>query len=247
MREIVFDTETTGLEPAKDRIIEIGCVELIDGLPTGRTYETRIDPRQSLSDEIVKLVGLTDADLRGQPFFEDIVEPLMEFIGDAILVAHNADFDRNFLNAELVRCGRKPTPNTQYIDTRAMALKKLPGAGGSLNALCRTYKDHICTHFRVEKWVDARSRVLPDGRRVPAHGAFIDARLLAVCLLALCGGRQQRLELAAESAGGTIIRAARPQRPQSLPARVTSDEEAAHAAFIATLGENAIWRRYTAG
>jgi DNA polymerase-3 subunit epsilon len=247
MREIVFDTETTGLEPAKDRIIEVGCVELINGLPTGRTYETRIDPRQSLSDEIVKLVGLTDADLRGQPYFEDIVGPLMDFIGDAILVAHNADFDRNFLNAELERCGRKTTPKDQYIDTRAMALKKLPGAGGSLNALCRTYKDHICAHFRVEKWEDARSRILPDGRRVPAHGALIDARLLAVCYLELCGGRQQRLELVAESGGAGVTRAARPQRPAALPPLVTPEEQAAHAAFIGTLGENAIWRRYNQG
>lgn len=247
MREIVFDTETTGLEHAKDRIIEIGCVELINGLPTGRTYETRIDPRQSLSEEIIKLVGLTDADLRGQPFFEDIVDPLMEFIGDAILVAHNADFDRNFLNAELARCGRAPTPPSQYVDTRALALKKLPGAGGSLNALCRTYKDHICAHFRVEKWEDARSRLLPDGRRVPAHGALIDARLLAVCYLELCGGRQQRLELSAEGSGAGVVRAARPQRPMPLPPRLTPEEEAAHAAFVGTMGEAAIWRRYSAG
>lgn len=247
MREIVFDTETTGLEHARDRIIEIGCVELVNGLPTGRTYETRLDPRQSLSDEIVKLVGLTDADLRGQPFFEDIVDPLMEFIGDAILVAHNADFDRNFLNAELVRCGRPPTPASQYIDTRALALKKLPGAGGSLNALCRTYKDHICAHFRVEKWEDARSRVLPDGRRVPAHGALIDARLLAVCYLELCGGRQQRLELTADHGGSGVARAPRPQRSKPLPSRATTAEQEAHAAFVATLGEAAIWRRYQAG
>lgn len=239
MREIVFDTETTGLDAANDRIIEVGCVELMNWVETGRTYRSMIDPGVSLSAEITKITGYTTADVRGQPRFEQIVNELMEFIGDADVVAHNAEFDRNFLNSELARLKRAPAPN-RFVDTRKLAAEKLPGAGGSLNALCRTYSDRICERFKVQKWEDAR----------PVHGALIDAQLLAVCYLELRGGRQTTLELSASGqaggAGGAAV-APRAQRPNPLPSRIRPEEAEAHAAFIAEMGETALWRTYGQG
>ncbi len=234
MREIVFDTETTGLDAGKDRIIEVGCVELMNWVETGRTYRTMIDPGVSLSAEITKITGYTTSDVKGQPRFEQIVDELMAFIGDADVVAHNAEFDRGFLNAELVRLKRAPAPN-RFVDTRKLAAEKLPGAGGSLNALCRTYSDRICERFKVAKWEDAR----------PKHGALIDAQLLAVCYLELRGGRQTTLELSAANArGGAGAMVARAQRPDPLPSRIRPEEAEAHAAFIAEMGDGALWRNF---
>lgn len=235
MREIVFDTETTGLDSSKDRIIEVGCVELINWVETGRTYRTLIDPGVALSAEITRITGFTTADVRGQRRFDQIVDELMAFIGDDPLVAHNAEFDRGFLNAELMRL-KRPAAKNIFIDTRKLASEILPGGGGSLNALCRTYSAQICERFGVAKWEDAR----------PVHGALLDSQLLAVCYLELRGGRQTSLQLSAAQRGGTsqMIAAPRAQRPTLLPSRIRPEEADAHAAFIAEMGDAALWRNF---
>ena len=142
IREIAFDTETTGLNPNDgDRVIEIGAVEMINHIPTGKTFHTRINPRRSVSEATIRITGLTDEHLKDAPFFEEehVVGAFMEFIGDATLVAHNAGFDRGFLNMELALCGRDPVPDDRWLDTAALARRKYPGAPASLDALCKRF------------------------------------------------------------------------------------------------------------
>ena len=226
MREIVLDTETTGFDPATgDRIVEIGCVELIDHLPTGKSFQAYLNPERLVPIETQKVHGLTDEFLADKPLFAHIVEELLEFIGDAPLVIHNAAFDMKFVNSELHRCGRKPLPYARAIDTIEIAKAKIPGARYSL--------DELCKRFGID--LSARSK----------HGALLDAELTARVYLELVGGRQTRLVLApgdsVEIRGDAIVQVAR-TRPRELTVVVTQEERDAHANFIAKeLGDSPVW------
>ncbi len=228
VREIALDTETTGLDPAGgDRIIEIGAVELLNHIPTGRTFRRRINPGRPVSDDTVRITGITDADLADCPPFDDpdIVGAFLAFLGDAQLVAHNASFDRGFLNAELIRCGRDPIPDHRWIDTLAMARQRFPGAPASLDALCKRFE------------ISLESRTL--------HGALLDSQLLASVYLELLGGRARAFAFeGADKAAADGERPPARRRPSPLVSAVSAAEAAAHQAFVESLGETALWRRY---
>ncbi|MBA4801514.1 MAG: DNA polymerase III subunit epsilon [Euryhalocaulis sp.] len=226
MREIVFDTETTGLSPADgDRITEIGCVEVIDFVPTGREYHCYVNPQRSLPPKVTEITGLTDEFLADKPLFADVVEDFMEFVGDARMVAHNAEFDKGFVNAELNRHGRSVLPHERFHCTLVMARKKFPGVRNSL--------DSLCDRFRIS--LETRD----------VHGALVDARLLAKVYLELNGGRERRLDIFEKTGGGDSgLVAKAPPRPEALPSLVTERERAAHSAFIEEMGENALWSLY---
>lgn len=225
MREIVFDTETTGFDPNDGhRIVELGCVELIDHLPTGESFHAYLNPERAVPAETTRVHGLTDEFLADKPLFAQIADAFLKFIGDAPLVIHNAAFDIRFINAELARAGREPIPFGRAIDTIEIAKTKLPGARYSLDELCR--------RFGID--LSARTK----------HGALLDAELTARLYLELIGGRQKALELAPgdadprKAAGdGAPVR----QRPAPLPSRLQPSEAAAHATFLAELGEGAVW------
>lgn len=233
MREIVLDTETTGFDADKDdRIVEIGALELINFLPTGRTFHVYINPERSMPQEAFDVHGLGDDFLRDKPKFAEIAHGFLDFIADdARLVIHNASFDMKFLNAELRRLGLPVLPYSRALDTLALARQKFPGSPSSLDALCRRFG------------VDNSSRTF--------HGALLDSELLAEVYLELVGGRQPDLVLDAPgqaatatgqvSTGGNVTRAV---RSVSLPSRLTEAETVAHAEFVAKLGENAVWKRY---
>jgi DNA polymerase III subunit epsilon len=219
MREVVLDTETTGFSPeGGDRIIEVGAVELANHVPTGRTFQCYINPERPVPVEAFAVHGLSDAFLADKPLFADIADGLMDFLGDARLVIHNADFDVGFLNAELDRIERPRLERARVIDTLAIARKKFFGAGASLDALCRRFE------------VDLTDRAL--------HGALKDALLLAEVYLGLLGGRQPGLELT------QIRKLAGPGRRSDrtpLLLQPTAAEAAAHAALLDRL-TNPIWR-----
>ena len=228
MREIVMDTETTGLEPDNgDRIVEIGGVELINHLPTGRTYHQYVNPERAMPREAFEVHGLGDEFLRDQPVFARIADDFLAFVGDAKLVIHNASFDMAFFNAELARSGHPSLPMDRAIDTLEIARRKFPGAQASLDALCK--------RFGVDN--SAREK----------HGALLDSEILAEVYLELLGGRQQGLTLT--SGAGPIAQPDRPTaewrappRPAPLAPRLTAEEAAAHQAFIEDLGAAALWR-----
>jgi DNA polymerase-3 subunit epsilon len=239
MREIVLDTETTGLDPADGhRIVEIGAIELLDFLPTGRVYHQYINPERAVPKEAENIHGLGDQFLRDKPVFATIASAFLDFIGDARLVIHNAAFDLRMLNAELARLNLPTLPPARATDTLAIARKRYPGAQASLDALCR--------RFGVDN----------SGR--DKHGALLDTELLAEVYLEMMGGRQQDLVLVEEartnasddmahggndgnlSTGSAGYRA--PERPRTLPPRITPEERAAHEDFIAELGKNALWK-----
>jgi DNA polymerase-3 subunit epsilon len=228
MREIVLDTETTGLEPAQGhRIIEIAALELMNHVPTGVHFHTYLDPEREVEAGAASVHGLTTEDLRGKPRFADIADEMLDFFGSAPLVIHNAPFDMGFLNAELRRADRPALPMSRAIDTLAMARRKFPGAPASLDALCKRFN------------VDTTGREL--------HGALIDADLLAQVYLELIGGRQPGLELErgeAAQAGAGGGRGQARARPVPLAPRLTPEEAAAHEAFVGSLGENALWTRF---
>lgn len=225
MREIVFDTETTGFDPAEGhRIVEIGLVELMDHFPTGRSKRFYLNPEREVPLETQRVHGLTNEFLSDKPLFVHIVDEFLEFIGDSPLVIHNAGFDIKFINAELLRVGRTPLSLARTVDTIEIAKRKIPGARYSLDELCR--------RFSIDLTVREK------------HGALLDAELTAQVYLELVGGRQRGLALApvemAEKALDQVWRA-RP-RPQPLLPRITAEELARHAAFIVQeLGEKAIW------
>ncbi len=241
MREIVLDTETTGFEPAEgDRIVEIGAVELIGHVPTGRTYHQYINPQRAMPAEAFGVHGIGpdlleppqkpqpgQETLRDKPLFKDIAQDFVDFIGDAKLVIHNAAFDMKFLNAELGWVNRPLLPMDQALDTLAIARRKFPGSPASLDALCRRFG------------IDNTSRTL--------HGALLDSEILAEVYLELIGGRQPDFALAADTrsttadAGGEVWRPT--PRPSPLAARLTHEEAAAHAAFIEQLGDGALWKK----
>jgi DNA polymerase III subunit epsilon len=226
MREIVFDTETTGLDPLSgDRLVEIGCIELFNRFPTGRTFHGYFNPERDMPESALKIHGLTFDFLKDQPLFADRVAELVDFLGDAQLVAHNAMFDLAFLNAELERAGQSAVSRDRMIDTLLIARRKHPGAANRLDDLCVRY-------------------AIDNSRRVK-HGALLDAELLAEIYVELIGARQAQLILSQAPvivAPGEII--ALRERPVPLPSRLTADAEAAHRQFIATLGDNAVWRDY---
>lgn len=234
MREIVFDTETTGLNPEHpdpalcDRIVEVGCIELVNYLPTGREFQIYINPGRPVSEATVRITGITNETLRDKKPFEhpDVVDRLMEFFGDSPIVAHNAEFDRGFLNAELARIGRPVLPKERFIDTLVLAREHRPGAPASLDAVCKRFN------------ISIEGRVL--------HGALLDAQLLAMAYLELRGGRERKLDFATDSAVALLGQATYPtrrQRPTPLPSLIRPEEADAHAAFIASLGENAVWKK----
>lgn len=227
LREIAFDTETTGLDWDKDdRIIELGAVELINHVSTGKTFQTYINPGRPVSEATIRITGITDKDLKDKPGFEDpsIVDAFLEFVGDSLLVAHNASFDRGFLNMELKRCKREPIPEDRWVDTVMMARKRYPGAPASLDALCK----------RFEINSDART----------FHGALLDSQLLAEVYLELLGGRAHAFDFGDQVSGDAANRAPAKTRPVSLKSSVTDKEKTAHAAFTETLGEDRLWKRY---
>lgn len=223
MREIVLDTETTGLDPkAGHRVVEIGCIELLNHIPTGETFHQYINPERDMPDEAFAVHGLSEAFLAEHPVFAAVADDFMAFIGDATLVIHNAAFDIGFLNAELARLERGPIPMARTVDTVRIARAKFPGAQASLDALCRRFE------------IDASART--------NHGALLDAELLSLVYLELTGGRQPGFELAAAAAGAGAARAAeRPLRP-ARPHAPSDAELEAHAALVARL-KDPIWRR----
>jgi len=226
MREIVLDTETTGFDPLSGhRIVEIGCLELLNHLPTGQTYHVYLNPERDMPEAAFKVHGLSGEFLADKPKFAEIASSFAAFLGDATLVIHNAEFDMKFINAEFARLGLPTLPMSRAIDTVALARKRFPGAQASLDALCRRFE------------IDNSHRTL--------HGALLDSELLAEVYLQLIGGRQPGFDLAAgraQSARGTaaapVARVARPARPHA----PTEAEAEAHAQFIGRL-KGAIWTR----
>jgi DNA polymerase-3 subunit epsilon len=223
MREIVLDTETTGLDPSSGhRVVEIGCIELVNHMPTGREFHFYVNPERDMPSEAEAVHGLSAAFLSDKPLFSSLADDLMGFIGDAPIIAHNAGFDVGFLNAELRRAGKAPLTSDRTIDTVMLARRKFPGAQASLDALCRRFQ------------IDLSER----GK----HGALLDAKLLAKVYLELVGGREPGLALASGEPAATStvaepqVRIARPPRPH----QASADEQAAHAAFITKL-KNPIW------
>ncbi|PHP68619.1 DNA polymerase III subunit epsilon [Zhengella mangrovi] len=229
MREIVFDTETTGLDNKADRVIEIGGVELVDRFPTGRTYHVYINPEgREVHPEALAVHGISNDDLADKPVFSAIVEEFLEFFGGARLIAHNASFDMGFINAELARLGHPSIDPGLVIDTLAIARRKHPMGPNSLDALCRRYG------------IDNSHRT--------KHGALLDSELLAEVYIELAGGKQAALRLVETTGsddddGGLTEHVALPERPDSLPPRLSSQEIEAHQALIAKLGEKSIWAR----
>ncbi len=226
MREIVMDTETTGLDPQTgDRIVEIGGVELLNHMPTGRVYHQYINPQRAMPEEAFAVHGLSDEFLRDKPLFAEIADDFLNFVGDARLVIHNASFDMKFLNAELEWCQRRVLPMAQALDTLAIARKKFPGSPSSLDALCRRYG------------IDNSAR--------EKHGALLDSEILAEVYLELIGGRQPDFGLASSGlrdAGAGRNTDWRPApRPEPLAPRITDAEAAAHARFIEALGADTLW------
>ena len=228
MREIVLDTETTGFDPETgDRIVEIGAVELKGHVPTGRTYHQYINPERAMPEGAFQVHGLGDDFLRDKPVFKDIGRHFLEFVGDAKLVIHNAAFDMKFLNAELGWCDLPKLDWERAIDTLDIARRKFPGSPASLDALCRRYG------------IDNSSRTL--------HGALLDSEILAEVYLELIGGRQPDFGLATSSEGSrgkegeAEWRAT--ARPAPLPPLLTEQERAAHDAFLAQMGDKALWKK----
>lgn len=231
MREIVLDTETTGLNPLTgDRLVEIGCVEILNRIPTGQVYHVYLNPERDMPVEAFNVHGLSSEFLSDKPLFAQVVEEFLAFIGQDPLVIHNASFDIGFINAELARVGRPALTFDRVVDTLSLARRRHPGASNRLD--------------------DLMARYGIDGSRRTKHGALLDSELLADVYAELCGGKQTALILTTVEATAALAEgevAVPLQRPRPLPPRGDAAETAAHEAFVATLGENAIWKEYTAG
>jgi DNA polymerase-3 subunit epsilon len=227
MREIVLDTETTGLDPLRgDRLVEIGCVEIFNRMPTGQTFHRYINPERDMPQEAFAVHGLSSEFLADKPLFAQIVDEFLVFVGDAPLVIHNASFDIGFINAELDRLKRQAIERERLVDTLLLARRKHPGVSNRLDDLC--------------------SRYAIDNSRRTKHGALLDAELLAEVYIDLIGARQSQLilvESVSRQSGGTLDMPRR-QRPAPLAPRVTDADRVAHRDFIATLGEKAIWMEF---
>lgn len=227
-REIVFDTETTGLDPARgDRLIEIGCIEIINRIPTGREFHYYLNPERDVHPDAVAVHGLTLEFLKNKPLFIDVAEPFLTFIGDAPLVAHNGTFDLGFINAELARLQKPVLPPHRIVDTLQIARRKHPAGPNSLDALCKRYG------------IDNTKRT--------KHGALMDAALLAQVYVELLGERQATLGLAErgseQTRAATRAGKAKP-RPEPLPARISAEQVEAHRTFVGTLGTEAVWLKF---
>jgi DNA polymerase-3 subunit epsilon len=228
MREIVLDTETTGLDPFQGhRVVEIGCLELVNRIPSGHTFHRYVNPERDVPPEAFAVHGLSAEFLKSHPGFGEVADEFLAFVGDAPLIAHNASFDFGFLNAELDRAGRPLLGRERIVDTLLLARRKFPGGSNRLDDLCLRYG------------IDNSKRT--------KHGALLDAELLAEVYLELIGARQAQLGLGqtVSVAAGAEMSAAR-QRPVPLVSRLTDAMRAAHRAFVATLGAQPIWRDYIA-
>jgi DNA polymerase-3 subunit epsilon len=227
MREIVFDTETTGLDPAKgDRVVEIGAIEILNLIPTGRVFHVYIDPERDMPEEAFRVHGLSREFLAQHKKFAAIAQEFVDFIEDSPLVAHNAEFDVRFINSEFATLSLPPLAPARIVDTLAMARRLHPGSPASLDALCQRYG--------------------VDTSRRDKHGALLDAGLLAEVYAELRGGRQAALSLSAVSVArraetGNLLKA----RPTPLASRLTEEEESAHRAFISALSKAPLWEKYT--
>jgi DNA polymerase-3 subunit epsilon len=229
MREIVLDTETTGLDPFQGhRVVEIGCVELVNRIPSGSVFHTYLNPERDMPAEAEAVHGLSAHFLADKPLFSEVVSDFTGFIGEAKLVMHNAGFDLSFLNSELDRLGQPILPRERAVDTLTLARRRHPGGPNRLDDLCARYG------------IDASRRT--------KHGALLDAELLAEVYAELVGGRQARLVLDERSTSvrTTTVRSLR-ARPVPLAPRVTEAERSAHAAFLTELGNEALWLDYAAG
>jgi DNA polymerase-3 subunit epsilon len=228
LREIVLDTETTGLDPFDGhRVVEIGCIELINCIPTGRTWHCHLNPERDMPNQAFEVHGLSAEFLRDKPRFAELADDWLAFIEGAMLVMHNAAFDFGFLNAELDRIARPALRWERVVDTLALARRRHPGAPCSLDALCRRYG------------IDLSER--------DKHSALLDCRLLAGVYAELVGGHQARLDFAINGAQAALLGAAAiAVRPRSRPLqpRLSAAEIEAHRAFVATLGPDATWHRY---
>ncbi|UWQ95789.1 DNA polymerase III subunit epsilon [Rhodobacteraceae bacterium M385] len=230
MREIVLDTETTGLNPYDDprhRIVEIGAVEVFNQVATGKTYHQYIQPERDMPKEAFEVHGIGEDFLADKPVFAAIAQDFLDFVGDSQMVIHNAEFDMRFLNAELEWAGKPTLPNSQALDTLKIARKKFPGSPASLDALCR--------RFGIDN--SAREK----------HGALLDSEILADVYLELTGGKQPDFALSQTKSNNAKQEEDanwRPRpRPNALPSRLTDEEKAAHAAFVEALGKDTIWSR----
>ncbi len=227
MREIVLDTETTGLDPYQgDRVVEIGCVELFKGFPTGNTFHVYINPERDMPAAAFAVHGLSTEFLRDKPCFTEVADDFVSFIGDAPLVIHNAAFDIGFLNAELERCKKPIIDRARLVDTLLLARRRHPAGPNRL--------DDLCARYGI------------DNSRRTKHGALLDAEILAEVYVELIGARQAALSLVEERAisveagATTVVRV----RTVALVPRLTDAEREAHQAFVATLGDNALWKNY---
>jgi len=230
MREIVLDTETTGLDPLRgDRLVEIGCVEIFNRMPTGQTFHRHLNPERDMPAEAYAVHGLSREFLADKPLFAEVVEDFLEFIGDAPLVIHNASFDISFINAELDRLQRQAIARERLVDTLLLARRKHPGVSNRLDDLC--------------------SRYAIDNSRRTEHGALLDAELLAEVYIDLIGARQSQLILAAESRDSGVDgygEMPRRQRETPLAPRLTEADRATHRDFVLTLGDKPIWNDFLA-
>ncbi|MBB3313820.1 DNA polymerase-3 subunit epsilon [Rhizobium sp. BK196] len=234
MREIIFDTETTGLDNRMDRIIEIGGIELFNHFPTGRTLHLFVNPGdQKVHPDALAVHGITDEFLKDKPPFAEVVEQILEFFGDGKWIAHNATFDMGFVNAELARLGLPPILPDRVVDTLSLARRKHPMGPNSLDALCRRYG------------IDNSHRT--------KHGALLDSELLAEVYIEMIGGRQAALGLGVAGSARQskdnadveeVVVAAIMERPRPLAPRLSEAEAEAHAALIAKLGQKAVWSKY---
>jgi DNA polymerase-3 subunit epsilon len=230
LREIVLDTETTGLDPANgDRLIEIGCIEIVNRIPTGNEFHRYLNPERDVHPDAVAVHGLTPEFLRDKPRFADVVEDFLAFIADAPLVAHNASFDLGFINAELARASRQTLASSRVVDTLALARRRHPAGPNTLDALCKRYG------------IDLSQRT--------KHGALLDAMLLAGVYVELLGERQAALALDSRRGPERTVQAgpaAAARRPAPLPSLVTAEDEATHRELVESLGPNALWLQYAA-
>ncbi len=228
MREVVFDTETTGLSPfAGDRIVEIGCVEMINRYPTGKTFHRYINPQRDMPEGAFRVHGLSAEFLSTHPTFDKIAEEFVEFIGDDPLIAHNSDFDIGFINMEFKKLNMPPVHGARVINTLLLARRKHPGGSNRLDDLCVRYK------------IDNSKREL--------HGALLDAQLLAEVYIELIGGRQAAMVLSLQSEAAETARKKRTgflPRPAPLAARLSETERTAHRQHVESLGAAALWNSY---
>jgi DNA polymerase-3 subunit epsilon len=228
MREIVMDTETTGLDPLRgDRLVEIGCLEIFNRMPTGQTFHVYVNPERDMPQEAFNVHGLSAEFLSTKPLFHEVADDFMAFIGDSPLVMHNGMFDLGFINAELDRIKRPAVPRERLVDTLLLARRKHPGVSNKLDDLCARYS------------IDNSHRT--------KHGALLDSELLAEVYIDLIGARQSQLILADEAPAqptGSVNDAPRRQREIALVPRVTEADRTEHRAFVATMGEKAIWNEF---